>query len=55
MQAYLTSNKTKIKAAMYWDDGGTNCNYAVDGNPGSLAALNTLGASPVMQGTAQLG
>jgi hypothetical protein len=55
MQTYLTTNKTKIRAAMYWDYGGTNCNYAVDGNPGSLAALNTLGASPVMRGTAHLG
>jgi hypothetical protein len=55
MQSYLTSNKTNIKAAMYWDDGGANCSYVVDSNPGSLAALNTLGASSVMQGTAKLG
>jgi hypothetical protein len=55
MQAYLTTNHNKIKAADYWDDGGASCSYVVDNNPGSLAALNTLGAASVMQGTAHLG
>jgi hypothetical protein len=55
MQTYLTTNHTKIKAAMYWDDGGANCSYVVDNNPGSLAALKTLGAASVMQGTAHMG
>jgi len=52
MQTYLTQNHKKIKAAMYWDDTTTNCSYKVDGNPGSIAALKTLGASADMQGTA---
>jgi hypothetical protein len=52
MQAYLTANQKVIKAADYWDEGGTNCNYVVDGNPGSLSALKTLGALSIMRGTA---
>jgi len=55
MQTYLVNHHKKIKAADYWDDTTTTCDFRVDANPGSLAALNTLGASPVMQGTAHNG
>jgi hypothetical protein len=54
MQAFLTSNHQKIKAAMYWDSATTGCNFKVDGNPGSIAALKTLGAASAIQGTAHL-
>jgi hypothetical protein len=53
MQAYLTGNRN-IAAALYWDDGGAGCNYRVDGNPASLAALAALGHSAVMQGSARV-
>jgi hypothetical protein len=55
MQSYLAANHTKIKAASYWDDGGSSCGYQVDSNPASIAALATLGAASVMQGTAHIG
>jgi hypothetical protein len=54
MQTYLVANDKTIKVAMYWDDGGSSCDYHVDNNPGSLAALKTLGALAAMQGTAHL-
>jgi hypothetical protein len=37
---------------MYWDDGGTGCNYRVDGRPASLAALKAMGSSAALQGNA---
>jgi hypothetical protein len=52
MQTYLTTNHKKIKAAMYWDDVGALCSFKIDGNPASIAAMKTLGASVDMQGTA---
>jgi hypothetical protein len=54
MQAYLTSNRT-ITAAMYWDDGSGGCNFRVDGNQASLAALAALGRASAMQGSARAG
>jgi hypothetical protein len=51
MQRYVASNP-QIKAAMYWDDGGTPCNYRVDGRPASLAALAAMGRAPALQGKA---
>jgi hypothetical protein len=53
MQAFLAAHHKKIKAADYWDGAGTTCSYIVDNNSGSLAALKTLGAAAVMQGTAK--
>jgi hypothetical protein len=50
MQAYVSGNPA-IKATMYWDDGGSSCNYRVDGHPASLAALATMGHSALMQGS----
>ena len=52
MQSYLTNHHRKIKAAMYWDDVGALCSFKIDSNPGSIAAMKTLGASADMQGTA---
>jgi hypothetical protein len=51
MQSYVAGNP-QIKAAMYWDDGGTGCNYRVDGRPASLAALKAMGSSAALQGNA---
>jgi hypothetical protein len=51
MQAYVTAN-TAIAATMYWDNGGSSCNYRVDGRPASLAALAAMGHLAVMQGSA---
>jgi hypothetical protein len=50
MQAYVSANNA-IAATMYWDDGGSSCNYRVDGRPASLAALATMGHLPLMQGS----
>jgi hypothetical protein len=52
MQTYLTDNHKKIKAADYWDDSSGSCNYEIDSNPASIAALKVLGASADLQGTA---
>jgi hypothetical protein len=49
MQSYVASN-SRIAAALYWDDAGPNCNYAVDGHPAAIAALATMGHSAAMQG-----
>lgn len=48
MQAFVTGNR-EIGAVMYWDSG-THCNYKVDGNPVSIAALATMGRSAGLQG-----
>ena len=51
MQAYVAAN-TAIVATMYWDNGGSSCNYRVDGRPASLAALAAMGHLSLMQGSA---
>ncbi len=48
MQAFVTGNR-EIGAVLYWDSG-TGCNYSVDGNPMSIAALATMGHSAALQG-----
>jgi hypothetical protein len=48
MQAFVAGNR-EIGAVLYWDSG-TGCNYRVDGNPVSIAALATMGHSAALQG-----
>jgi hypothetical protein len=49
MRGYVTGHR-QIKAALYWDDGGSSCSYRVDGHPAALSALRAMGHSPSMQG-----
>lgn len=49
MRSYVTGHR-QIKAALYWDDGGSSCSYRVDGHPAALSALRAMGHSAVMQG-----
>ena len=49
MQAFITSNH-EIGAVMYWDSGGHNCNFSVNHNPTSIAALAAMGHSAALQG-----
>jgi hypothetical protein len=51
MQSYVAGNP-RIAAALYWDEGGPNCNYAIDNNAAALSALAAMGHSAAMQGTA---
>lgn len=58
MSSFVASH-TQIAAAMYWDnDGisanGVSCDYAVNNNPASLAALAAMGRSSALQGTAHV-
>jgi hypothetical protein len=49
MRSYVTGHR-QIKAALYWDDGGSSCSYRVDGHPAALSALRAMGHSSAMQG-----
>ena len=49
MHSYVVGHR-QIKAALYWDDGGSSCSYAVDGHPAALSALRAMGHSAAMQG-----
>lgn len=49
MQAFIASNH-EIGAAMYWDSGGTNCDFSINRNPESIAALAAMGRSAALQG-----
>jgi hypothetical protein len=49
MQSYVAGNP-QIAAALYWDEGGPNCNYTIDNNPAALSALAAMGHSAAMQG-----
>jgi len=49
MHSYVTGHR-RIKAALYWDDGGSSCGYRVDGHPAALSALRAMGQSAAMQG-----
>jgi hypothetical protein len=49
MGGYVAGHR-QIKAALYWDDGGSSCSYRVDGHPAALSALRAIGHSPAMQG-----
>ena len=49
MRSYVTGHR-QIKAALYWDDGGSSCSYRVDGHPAALSALRAMGHSAAMQG-----
>jgi hypothetical protein len=49
MQSYVASNSS-IAGAMYWDTHVGNCNYKVDGNATSIAALAAMGQSAALQG-----
>ena len=49
MRSYVAGHR-QIKAALYWDDGGSSCSYAVDGHPAALSALRAMGHSAAMQG-----
>ncbi len=48
MQTFVTGNR-EIGAVMYWDSG-TSCDYSVDGNPTSIAALASMGRAAALQG-----
>lgn len=50
MQSYVAGNP-QIAAALYWDEGGPNCNYAIDNNSAALSALAAMGHSSAMQGS----
>jgi hypothetical protein len=49
MSGYVAGHQ-QIKAALYWDDGGSSCSYRVDGHPAALSALRAMGHSAAMQG-----
>lgn len=50
MQSYVAAN-TSIVGAMYWDTAPKgNCDYKIDGNPGSISALAAMGQSAALQG-----
>jgi hypothetical protein len=49
MSGYVAGHR-QIKAALYWDDGGSSCSYRVDGHPAALSALRAMGHSAAMQG-----
>ena len=50
MEKFVTANR-EVAAAMYWNARGTNsCNYTLDNQPDSLAALAAMGHSPGLQG-----
>jgi hypothetical protein len=48
MQAFVAHNR-EIGAVMYWDSD-RNCNFSVNGNPTSIAALAAMGRSAALQG-----
>lgn len=48
MQAFVAGNR-EIGAVMYWNSG-INCNYRIDGNPLSIAALAAMGRAAALQG-----
>jgi hypothetical protein len=51
MQTFLNANR-QVKAIMYWDATGVgpHCNYVINGNPPSIAAMRTLAHSTLLQG-----
>ena len=49
MHSYVTGHR-QIKAALYWDDGGSSCSYRVDGHAAALSALRAMGHAAAMQG-----
>jgi hypothetical protein len=49
MQAYVAANR-EIAAVLYWDSDGAHCQYSVNSNPASVAALATMGRSGALQG-----
>jgi hypothetical protein len=50
MEKFVTANR-EVAAALYWDQRGTNsCNYILNNQPSSLAALAAMGHSPGLQG-----
>ena len=48
MQAYVTAHPN-IKAAEYWDSGGSGCTYKIT-QQASISALATMGKAPALQG-----
>ena len=53
MQSYVAAHSV-IRAALYWDYYGPRCNYIVDNQPASLAALAAMGHSTALQGRVPL-
>lgn len=49
MQAYVAAHG-RIAAALYWNSGHATCNYQVNNQPASIAALTAMGQSPALQG-----
>jgi hypothetical protein len=49
MQSFVANNAS-IAGAMYWDTHVGNCDYKVDGRPGSISALAAMGQSAALQG-----
>jgi hypothetical protein len=49
MQAYVAANP-QIVAALYWDSDGAHCQYSINSNPASVAALAAMGQSAALQG-----
>jgi hypothetical protein len=49
MQGFVTAN-SEVAAALYWNSQVPGCNYSLNGQPESLAALATMGHAPRLQG-----
>jgi hypothetical protein len=51
MQSFVTANH-QVKAVMYWDSPGIgpHCNYSINGNPPSIAAMRALAHATPLQG-----
>ncbi len=49
MQAFITANHS-IEAALYWDGAVAPCDFSVNSDPSSFAALAAMGRSSLMQG-----
>jgi hypothetical protein len=51
MQAFITANP-EIAAVLYWDSPGhhTHCNFTINANPASVAAMARIGRSRALQG-----
>jgi hypothetical protein len=49
MQAFVDANPA-IAATLYWDSKVPQCNYEINNDSSSLAALASMGHAPDMQG-----
>lgn len=51
MQAFVTANR-EVAAVLYWNSAGVgpHCDFSIDSQPASIAALAAMGRSPLLQG-----